>query len=54
MAMPRVLASEEIEAALTNLPDWKRQGGAIVASYAFASFRDAVASSSASASRPRR
>ena len=43
MAMPRVLAAEEIDAALTALPDWKRQGGAIVAAYAFASFRDAVA-----------
>ena len=43
MATPRVLTGEEIDAALTNLPDWKRQGGAIVAAYAFASFRDAVA-----------
>ncbi len=43
MAMPRVLAVEEIDAALTNLPDWKRQGGAIVAAYTVASFRDAVA-----------
>jgi 4a-hydroxytetrahydrobiopterin dehydratase len=43
MAMQRVLAAEEIDAALTTLPDWKREGGAIVAAYAFASFRDAVA-----------
>jgi 4a-hydroxytetrahydrobiopterin dehydratase len=43
MAMPRVLAAEEIDAALTALPDWKRQGGAIAAAYSFASFRDAVA-----------
>ena len=43
MAMPKVLAAEEIDAALTNLPDWKREGGAIVASYTFASFRDALA-----------
>jgi len=43
MAMPRVLAAEEIDAALTALPDWKRSGGAIAATYAFASFRDALA-----------
>jgi 4a-hydroxytetrahydrobiopterin dehydratase len=43
MAMPRVLAADEIDAALTLLPDWKREGGAIAAAYSFASFRDAVA-----------
>jgi len=43
MAMPRVLAVDEIDAALTALPDWKRQGGAIAATYSFASFRDAIA-----------
>ena len=43
MAMPKVLAAEEIDAALTGLPDWKRDGGAIGASFAFASFRDALA-----------
>ncbi len=43
MAMPRVLAADEIDAALTSLTDWKREGGAIVASYAFASYRDALA-----------
>jgi 4a-hydroxytetrahydrobiopterin dehydratase len=43
MAMPKVLAADEIDAALTGLPDWKRDGGAIAASYAFASFRDALA-----------
>jgi 4a-hydroxytetrahydrobiopterin dehydratase len=43
MATPRVLAAEEIDAALTTLPEWKRQGGAIAAAYVFASFRDAVA-----------
>jgi 4a-hydroxytetrahydrobiopterin dehydratase len=43
MAMPKVLAAEEIDAALTTLPDWKRERGAVVATYAFASFRDAVA-----------
>jgi len=43
MAMPRVLTTDEIDAALTALPDWKREGGAIAAAYAFASFRDALA-----------
>jgi 4a-hydroxytetrahydrobiopterin dehydratase len=43
MAMPRVLAADEIDAALTSLPDWNRGGGAIAAAYAFASFRDALA-----------
>jgi 4a-hydroxytetrahydrobiopterin dehydratase len=43
MATPKVLAAEEIDAALTKLPDWKRDGGAIAAAYAFASFRDALA-----------
>jgi 4a-hydroxytetrahydrobiopterin dehydratase len=43
MAMPRVLAAEEIDAALKSLTDWKREGGALAASYAFASFRDALA-----------
>ncbi len=43
MAMQKVLAAEEIDAALTALPDWKREGGAIAATYAFASFRDAIA-----------
>ena len=43
MATPKVLAAEEIDAALTALPDWKRDGGAIAAAYTFASFRDALA-----------
>jgi 4a-hydroxytetrahydrobiopterin dehydratase len=43
MAMPKVLAADEIDAALTALPDWKREGGAIAATYTVASFRDAVA-----------
>jgi 4a-hydroxytetrahydrobiopterin dehydratase len=43
MAMPKVLAANEIDAALTALPDWKRDGGAIAAAYQFASFRDALA-----------
>ena len=43
MAMPKILAANEIDAALTTLPDWKRDGGAIAASYTFASFRDALA-----------
>jgi 4a-hydroxytetrahydrobiopterin dehydratase len=43
MAKPKVLAANEIDAALTTLPDWKRDGGAIAAAYAFASFRDALA-----------
>ena len=43
MAKPKVLTDKEIDAALTTLPDWKREGGAIVASYTFASFRDALA-----------
>jgi 4a-hydroxytetrahydrobiopterin dehydratase len=43
MATPRVLTAKEIDAALTALPDWRREGGAIAAAYSFASFRDAVA-----------
>ena len=43
MATPRILAPQEIDAALTALPDWRREGGAIAAAYSFASFRDAVA-----------
>ena len=43
MATPKVLAANEIDAALTTLPDWKRDGGAIAAAYKFASFRDALA-----------
>jgi 4a-hydroxytetrahydrobiopterin dehydratase len=43
MATPKVLTAEEIDAALTALPDWRREGGAIAAAYSFASFRDAVA-----------
>ena len=43
MATPKVLTAEEIDAALTTLPDWKRQGGAIAAAYAFTSFREALA-----------
>ncbi len=31
MAMPKVLTADEIDAALTALPDWKRDGGAIAA-----------------------
>ena len=43
MALPKGLAVDEIDAALTTLTDWKREGGAIVAAYSFASFRDALA-----------
>jgi 4a-hydroxytetrahydrobiopterin dehydratase len=43
MALPKALAAHEIDAALTTLPDWKRDGGAIAAAYKFASFRDALA-----------
>jgi len=43
MAKPKVLAADEIDAALKSLPDWKRDGDAIAASYTFASFRDAIA-----------
>jgi len=43
MATPKALAADEIDAALTTLPDWKRDGGAIAAAYTFASFRDALA-----------
>jgi 4a-hydroxytetrahydrobiopterin dehydratase len=43
MAKPKVLAADEIDAALKALPDWKRDGGAIAAAYTFASFRDALA-----------
>ena len=43
MATPKALAAKEIDAALTALPDWKREGGAIAAAYTFASFRDALA-----------
>jgi 4a-hydroxytetrahydrobiopterin dehydratase len=43
MAMPKILAADEIDAALTSLPDWKRDGGAVAATYVFASFRDALA-----------
>ena len=43
MATPKVLAANEIDAALTTLPDWKRDGSAIAAAYKFASFRDALA-----------
>jgi len=43
MAKPKVLAADEIDAALKALPDWKRTGAAIAAAYAFASFRDALA-----------
>jgi hypothetical protein len=31
MAMPKILAADEIDAALTSLPDWKRDGGAVSA-----------------------
>src|ERR1700690_4268067 len=43
METPKALAADEIDAALTTLPDWKRDGGAIAAAYVFASFRDALA-----------
>ena len=43
MATPKALAADEIDAALTTLPDWKPDGGAIAAAYTFASFRDALA-----------
>ena len=43
MATPKVLAAKEIDAALTELPDWKRDGGALAAAYTLASFRDALA-----------
>ena len=43
MAAPNILTAEEIDAALTSLSDWKRDGGAIAASYALPSFRDALA-----------
>jgi 4a-hydroxytetrahydrobiopterin dehydratase len=43
MAKPKVLETNEIDAALTNLPDWKRDGHAIAAAYKFASFRNALA-----------
>ena len=43
MPTPKVLAANEIDSALTTLPDWKRDGSAIAAAYKFASFRDALA-----------
>ena len=43
MATPKALTAKEIDAALTKLPDWKRDGRAIAAAYKFASFRDALA-----------
>jgi len=43
MTAPKALSAEEIDAALTSLPDWRREGRAIAAGYAFGSFRDAVA-----------
>jgi len=43
MPTPKALAADEIDAALKSLPDWRRDGGAIAADYAFPSFRDALA-----------
>ena len=43
MAMPRVLTADEIDAALTALPDWNAKAARSPPAYAFASFRDALA-----------
>ena len=38
-----LLSDPDIESALRSLPGWKREGEAIVKTFRFASFRDAVA-----------
>lgn len=38
-----VLTAAEIEHALTHLPGWKREGEALVKTFAFANFREAMA-----------
>lgn len=40
---PKILADAEIETALKGAPGWKRNGDNIEKTYAFETFRDAIA-----------
>jgi 4a-hydroxytetrahydrobiopterin dehydratase len=43
MSTPKILTDSEIETALKDAPGWKRNGKNIEATFAFETFRDAIA-----------
>ena len=54
MARPPLLKPDEIDAGLAKLPEWRREGDALLRDYRFASFSEAMAFMAAAAGEAER